>query len=237
LANFVGVPIDSPIRILALFAFNLGLPLACLALTSAAYFILRGERLALYLSLGAVIPPLLLAAISPYIFAVDRYVFAALPCWILLAAWGLQALFQRIPGRERVLAAGVLLLLLADSGGAVLMYHLNHGNRPDWRAAQAYVGARQAEGDVVVSSVPEVVGYYAGIEIVALRDIDPAAIVSGSTRYWFIIDAENGWWAGRQKLWVEEHAQLMEMTYLRVREYMHLRIYVYDPARAVLSAR
>lgn len=231
IAYFVGNPIDSPIRILILIAFNIGLPLASIALAGAVFGISRYDRLALFLLLGGSVPPLLLAAISPFVFTVDRYVFVTLPCWVTLAAWAIKSLFEHTTGDARVFAAGILLLLMTDAAGAYLMYQVNHGNRLEWREALEFVQERRREGDVVVSSVPEVVGYYAGEEIVELAEIDPDKMASGSARYWFLIDSENGAWAPRRRRWVEANAVLIEERFLRTHENMHLRIYLYDPAR------
>jgi hypothetical protein len=68
-------------------------------------------------------------------------------------------------------------------------------------------------------------------EVMWLGDIEPDTIAKGNQRYWFVIDSENGWWAGREKQWVEENSELIEAWYLRTREDMHLRVYLYDPTR------
>jgi 4-amino-4-deoxy-L-arabinose transferase-like glycosyltransferase len=231
--TFAGRPIDSPSRILILIAFNIGIPLASLAIFSGVYGLLRKDRRALFLFVGAVVPPLLLAAVNPFAFTVARFVFTTLPCWIILAAMGVDKVFSWARGTGRVLAAGIVFLLLADAAGQHLMYYsLNHGNRPDWRKAFAFVVEKKRNDDVLVSSVPLLGSYYTKQEVIWLGDIEPAVITQGSQRFWFVLDSENSWWSGREKQWVEENCQLVEAWYLRMREDMHLRVYVCDPARS-----
>jgi hypothetical protein len=68
-----------------------------------------------------------------------------------------------------------------------------------------------------------------GETVMWLGDIEPDVIDGGSRRYWFVIDSENGWWVTPQKMWVEENSRLVEAWYLRTREDLHLRVYLYDP--------
>ena len=226
----VSAPIDDPLRIVILVVYNMGVPLFCLALFGGYSLLLQRNRGGLYFTIGAVVPLLLLAALNPFIFTVNRYVFMTLPCWIILAASAVRQIFHLMPRPGKTLAVAVLALLVADALGAHLMYYqINHGNRPEFRAAFTYVASRKDADDVVVSAVPEIGTYYLGDTVLPLAAIEPAAIQSGDARYWFVIDSENGWWASRQKRWVEENGTLLEVMFLRVRENIHLRIYLYDP--------
>lgn len=231
--TFIGRPIDSPIRILTLIVFNVGVPLLSLALFAGIYLLLQKSRTGLFFLIGALVPPLLLAALNPFFFTVDRYVFVTLPSWIILGAIAVKEMYCRVQGHGKILAAGVLFLLLADAAGSHLMYYqINHGNRPDWRGAFAYIQERRVDGDVIVSAVANVGTYYTGEEVTWLGDIDVDTITRGNKRYWFVIDSENGWWSGKEKRWVEEHSELVEAWYLRTRENMHLRVYLFDPERS-----
>jgi mannosyltransferase len=231
-AVFAGRAIDNPIRLSILVAFSIGVPLVCLALAGGAYLLLQKSRIGLLLTLSALVPPVILAALNPFFFTVDRYVFVTLPSWIILGAFAVHELWRRAQGASRLLAAAVLLLLVADAGGQHLMYYqINHGDRLDWAQGFRHVQAAKLDQDIVVSAVPEVGTYYMGEEVLALEDIEPMAIVTGQSRYWFVIDSQHSWWAGRQKTWVEQNCTLLEFQYLRVRETFDLRIYLCDPAR------
>jgi hypothetical protein len=206
--------------------------LVILAFFGGIYLLSQKNRPGLFLFIGAVIPPLLLAAANPFFFTVDRYVFMALPSWIILGAIAVKEIFCYAQNQGKVLAVGILVLLLADAAGAHLMYYqINHGNRPVWRDAFEYIQAHKEETDVVVSAVENVGTYYMDEEVMWLGDIKPDIITTGNKRYWFVIDSENGWWSGREKQWAEENSEFVEAWYLRTREDMHLRIYLYDPGR------
>lgn len=227
--DFFGKAIDSPIRILILILYNIGIPLACLALLSAIYFIKEKNRLGLFLAINAIFTTLLVVAISQFTFVVDRFVFMTLPSWIILAAFCVIDVHQKYKAQGILLAVGALLILIADAGSAHLMYYqLNHGNRPEWRQAFEFVMERARVNDVLVSSVDNVGSYYAKRDVVALGDFNPMQIAGTGQRVWFVLDFENSWFAGEQKEWVEDNADLLEIYYLRVRERMFLKIYYYD---------
>jgi hypothetical protein len=170
--------------------------------------------------------------VNPFVFTVDRYIFITLTSWIILGAIAIKELFCRVQGIGKVLASGVLFLLVADAAGMYLMYYqFNHGNRPDWRTAFDYVQERRAENDVVVSAVDRIGTYYMNEDVMALGDIEPDVISSGNTKFWFVLDSENSWWSDKEKQWVEESSDLIEAWHLRTKENMYLRVYLYDPAR------
>lgn len=223
-------PIDDPFRLGAAVIFQIGIPLVVVALFSAAGLLRQKSRAGLFLLLGAVVPLLLLAVLNLFVFTVDRYVFMTLPSWIILAAMGVQRLYAQPESATRLMAAAILAVLLAHAAGDHLLYYqINHGNRPDWRSAFAYVQSRRGDGDVIVSSVPDVGSYYTGETVIGLGDIEPDKIAAGDQQYWFVVDSENGWWAGEKKQWVETHSDLVYFSYLRVRENIHLQVHRYDP--------
>ena len=229
LNTFGGRIIDDPFRIFILIVYNIGIPLVCLALLSGFYLIKGKNRFGLFLFLSAVVPSLLVAAISLFTFIVDRYAFITLPSWIMLASYGVVEVYRRFRSKGFLFATGALLLLIADAGGANLMYYqINQGNRPEWRKAFEYVTDRAVDGDVIVSSVPVVGSYYTKQDVVWLGEINPQEIENSNNRYWFVLDSENSWFSSKNKFWVEEHADLLELYFLRVRENMHLRIYFYS---------
>jgi mannosyltransferase len=229
---FAGKPIDNPIKISILVALNIGVPLVCLSFAGGIYLLWQKSRRGLFLFVWAVVPPIILAALNPFVFTVERFVFVTLPAWVVLGAVAVHELWCQTQGRLKLLAAAVLFLLIADAAGENLMYYqINRGNRLDWGRAFQHVQDLKEEGDIVVSAVPEVGTYYMGEKVVALEDTEPDMILAGKNRYWFVIDSQHSWWAGRQKTWVEENCTLLYFQYLRVRETFDLSIYLCDPAR------
>ena len=236
---FWGKPIDSPIRLLVLIVFNFGVPLVAIALFGCIYFLLRKSRSGLFFFTGAVIPVVILVALNPFTFTVDRYVFVALPSWIILGALTVNELVRNAQGSAKILAIGVLFLLIADAAGANLMYYqLNNGNRLDWRGAMRYVRDNKMEGDLVVATRKHLGQYYLGEDVVDWKDFDPDLKEDLDKRIWFIIDSEGVWHGSKADLkqdWLEENAQLLQFWYLRVREQINLRIFMFDPLQKVAN--
>lgn len=228
--TFFANPIDDPIRIFILTAYNIGLPVLALGFFGGFHLLRQLNRKGLFFFIYAFIPLILVLAISPFLFTVDRYLFITLPGWIILCAVFVREIIRQSVTHKILVLGGILMLLVLDAFGSHLVYYqINHGNRPDWRQAFAFVQARRSGDEPIVSSVPEVGSYYTGEELIGLDALDISSVSSGTRKYWFVLDSENAWWTPKEKLWVETHATLLEVLYLRVRENINLRIYVYDP--------
>jgi hypothetical protein len=229
---FVGNAIDSPLRILLLMLFNVGLPVFVLGAVTGMWLMRQRSRGGLFCFVSAATPIVLWVAISPWAFVVDRYALVALPFWLILAAVALERLAAWLPQNGRWLAAAVLGLLLVDAAGAHLMYYqINTGNRPDWRGAFAYVANQKAPGDLVVTTRPQVGAYYLNTgDILDLAAVTPEQLAAESRTIWFVTDSEGIWYAPPDtKGWVEEYARLLLVSYLRVREEINLKVYRYEP--------
>jgi mannosyltransferase len=240
MGDFWGRPIDSPFRILVLTIMDLGVPLVVMALAGAAVLLMRRSRAGLLLALSAVVPVILLVAMNPFVFTVNRYVFLTLPSWVLLAAVAAQTLIRGVSRERAVLGMGVLVLLLADAASAHLMYfQLNDGNRLDWRGAMAYVRERRADGDVIVATRPQLAEFYLQNTVLDWAEFDPERAQAQGNRVWIVLDNE-GVWSGpnaEAKLdWVEQNAQLLMFWYLRVKEKMNLRILLFDTSLPLPNA-
>lgn len=226
-------PIDSPIRLLIVIAFSIGVPLLCLAFFSGAELVQKKNRAGLFFFIAAILPPILLALLNPFVFVVERYAFVSLVFWIVLAASGLQTLLTTT-GQSRILIAlGVIFALLADATAENLLYYqINHGNRLEWREAVGYVQERMEDGDIVVSTRAPLAEYYLGGKVLEFRNLLPNDLEKIDHPIWFVMDYP-GIWHGRyaSKVWMEERAQLLQFSYLRVAEGNTLLIYRFDPAQ------
>lgn len=230
-AEALPAAIDSPYRLLIVIAFSIGLPLALYAFFSGIQGLLTKDRAGLLFFIAALLPILLLAAISPLVFTVERYAFHSLMFWVLLAATGIKQLFS-IAGRQRVLPAlAILFILLGDAAGEGLMYYqINRGNRLDWREAVAFVQQHKQDEDVIVSSRWELAHHYSGEPIIDYQVIQPEDLKQIRQPIWFIIDFPGVWHGSHEsKRWIETHATMLQYTYLRTREQNALVIYYYDP--------
>lgn len=227
-------PVDTPIRLLIVIAFSIGLPILCLAFFNGIYLLMKKERAGLFFFIASVLPPLLIALANPFVFTVERYAFMTLLFWVALAAGGVKALFTLAGKQGTVLAFGVLFILLADAAGSSLMYYqINHGNRLDWRESVEYVQERMEEGDIVVSTRAPLASYYLGENTLEFKDLLAADLEKIDAPIWFIMEYP-GIWHGREgsMAWIEEHAQLLRYSYLRVMEANYMLIYRFDPTQA-----
>ncbi|MBE0410624.1 MAG: hypothetical protein IBX69_12920, partial [Anaerolineales bacterium] len=227
--TFVGTPIDDPVKIFILILFSIGIPLAVIAFLSGISMISERNRLGLFLFLNATIPVIILLAGSPFVFTVERYAFITLPSWVLLASFGIWEVTRKVQFKPYLIGACFLFVVIGDMTGSNLMYYqINHGNRQDWRQAMQIITDNASNDDVIVSSVAELGNYYTEREVLWLGDFDPEVVINTENRHWFVIDSENGWWSPNQKSWVENNAILIDELYLRVRESMNIRIYLYS---------
>jgi hypothetical protein len=226
-------PIDSPSRILIVTAFSIGLPVLVLGFFSGSDLILKKDRAGLFLFLGAVLPLIMIAAASPFFFIVERYAFVALVFWVSLAAIGALRIFSTAGKREFVLGLGIFIILAADAAGEGLMYYqINRGNRLDWREAVGYIKERKQDGDVVVATRGELASYYLGEEVKEYQNMTLDDLKAFDRPTWYLIEYP-GVWHGTQesKTWMENQADLVYFSYLRLREQTHMSIYYFTPTQ------
>jgi hypothetical protein len=124
------------------------------------------------------------------------------------------------------------VVLLADAVSSdILYYHVNNGNRRDWRAAFEIIKAKSRSDDVVVAWWPEFSPFYLGKEILPYKDVSVETMLESGKRYWFVIDSETVWGNIPMRDWLELYGQLIDILYLRLPEDdFNLKIYLYDPA-------
>ncbi len=229
-------PIDNPIRLLIVIAFSIGIPILCLAFFNGIFLFSKKSRAGLFFLTAAILPPAMIAMANPFFFVVERYAFVTLFFWIALAAKGISALFAITNKYAIALSFGVLFILLADAAGDNLFYYqINHGNRLEWRESVGYVQERMDNGDVVVSTRAPLAGYYLSQDVLEFQELSPDDLETIDAPIWFIMDYP-GIWHGRHdsKAWMEEHAQLLQFTFLRVMEENSLLIYRFDPAQGTI---
>jgi hypothetical protein len=134
----------------------------------------------------------------------------------------------------KLLAVGVLVLLLANAGGENLLYYrANHGNRAEWKTAFNIIQYRSQPEDVVVTYWPEFKPFYLDREFIQYEDIDVPTLLDSGKRYWFVIDAETINANPEVNAFLQQNARLVEVRYLRTPDDFYLRIYFFDPSQSV----
>jgi hypothetical protein len=179
----------------------------------------------------------MLVIANPFIFTKDRYIFMVLFSWAILAAVGIQELLSRLTGQHKWLGIGVLAVLLLDAGGGALLYYwVNHGDRPEWKAAFHMIQEQSRPDDIVVTYWPEFRPFYLDREFIQYEEIDVPTLLEGGKRYWFVMDAETIWANPKVKAFVEKNARLVDVRYLRTPDDFFLRIYLFDPSQVLLQS-
>ncbi len=221
---------SNPVWIFAGSLYYIGLGTAVLAVFGAGYLLAQKDRAALLFGLGAVIPLLAIMAASSFQYAATRYVFVALTSWILLACLAVHSLFISLAGRTKILAVGVLsVLLIAPLGENFQYYFHQNGNRADWRAAFAYIAAHRAEKDVVITSSPDVGDYYLEGGTRNYPPLDSPLFEGGQRDIWFVEDIVVEELYPGQLTWIREHAvKVADFDVQANLRNFKMRVYYYD---------
>lgn len=228
---FVGYQ-HNPVRVLLSIIYDLGLPLFLLALVGAVFLLRQpGRRAGLYLVISAVLPVAVLVAVSPFTQSFSRYVFVTLPSWVALAAYAVVELFNQVTREGRLLALGVLAILLVEPVSQdMLYYQYQNGNRPDWRGAFNLVEQSMAPGDRVISTRVDIGEYYLEQDVEWTQGLDPRQVEAEGRRAWFVIDNGTGFISPRLDAWLQEVPQLVSVRDVHIPgKNMLMRVYRYDP--------
>ncbi len=220
----------NPAWILAGSIYYIGTATVLIGGFGAFYLLTQKNRAALLFGLGAVLPLLATSAVSLFQYAANRYVFVTLTSWILLAGLTLHELFASFSGRRKILALGVLALLLFGPLSENYLYYFHqNGNRADWRSAFEFIASQKSEGDIVVTSSPDVGNYYLGSSTRIYPGLDAALYHDGQSDIWFVEDLVVDGLYPRQLDWVQEHAvQVANFDVQASLRNFKMRVYFYD---------
>lgn len=218
------------LRLVTAVAYYVGVPLVCLGLFGGIWLLMEKKRSGLFLLVGALVPLLVLVALSPFAIVHDRYAFVTLPIWMILGSVAVKEIFSQAGRRGRVLALGVVILLLADPFAQDWLYfRYQNGNRWDWKGAFAVVERMKTDGDLVVATWQELGKYYLGEKVMSMRAVDPPAVVETGQRTWFVDD---GWVNPVLSAWLGENGELIDVLDVHIPgKVFEMRVYLYDPKR------
>lgn len=221
----------NPLRVLLSIVYDVGVPLFLFALIGGAYLILQKSRIGLYLLIGAIVPVVLLVLISPFTQAFSRYVFITLPNWVILGAVAAKEIFTQAQKNYRILAVGVVLVLLVDSFSQdVLYYGFQNGNRQDFKGAFALVEQKKMPEDLVISTSPQVGDFYLGQPVSDSQKLDLNSLSQGKQRAWFVID-NRVYVSPELQAFLDQKTQLIGVYDVNVPgKNMTMRDYLYDPS-------
>jgi hypothetical protein len=223
---------NNPLWLFSGFIYYVGFPIACMASFGAVFLVLKKDRAGLFFGLAAIVPLITIMAVSLIQFSANRYFFISLTSWITLASLATYELMRQQKGQARLLAVGVLVLLLGTSlSEDYLYYRYQNGNRDDWRAAFNFFRERQGSDDLVFSGEPDVGDYYLGQRTFSLGNFDESALKRKNRRAWFVTDMNTEELYPQQLSWIEEHTRQVANFDVAVRgRTFKMRVYLYDPA-------
>lgn len=201
---------NNPVWIFAASVYYIGLVTFFCAAIAFIYLLVRRDRLALFLGLGAGMPLLAIMAVSLFQFAATRYVFVSLASWLLLAGIAANELLQALEGDKKVLALGFLaLLLLAPLSENFFYFRYQNGNRPDWRTALQFISVRKDADDLVIAAEPSLGEYYLQSETRGYHTVEIDQLSQFGGGVWFVEDMVVAELYPQKLAWIQEHARLM----------------------------
>lgn len=222
---------NNPLWLLIGMVYYIGLPTVCAGTLGAIYLFSQKNRAALLLSLNAVIPILALMAIAPFHYTANRYAFISLLSWLILAAVATVELLYQAPKHLKLLAIGLLAILIIDPLSVdFLYYRYQNGNRDNWKGAFEFVRAHKQEGDTVVTINPELGDYYVQSDTVHFEELELATVQETPARVWFVEDMVAREQYPEISTWLENNTRLLANldVYVQARNF-RMRVYLYDP--------
>lgn len=198
--------------------YYIGLPLFCMASFGVLYLCIQRDRAGLFFGLSAAVPPAAIMIISLSNYAANRYFFISLTSWILLASLASLELLKTQNGKKKLLAIGVLVLLvLTNLGEDYLYYQYQNGNREDARAAYELIKDQANVDDLIFAANPELAGYYLSQQVSSISEFDERMLTNQDLQTWFVIDMTTEELFPNKYEWIKEHTQYVENFDVAVR--------------------
>ncbi|MCZ7570675.1 MAG: glycosyltransferase family 39 protein [Ardenticatenaceae bacterium] len=223
---------NNPLWLLSGVVYYVRIPIMVMAAMGTIYLLARKDRVALFLSLSAMIPFLTIMVLSMFQYTANRYIFISLPSWIILASLAAVEIFRKSQENTRILAVGVLVFLVLDPlGEDVLYYQYQNGNRDNWKAAFALVRQQKKEGELVVSNSRLLANYYMREKTETMEEFDLSRVKETQERIWFVEDMTVASLRPDMHRWIQKNAQLVANLDVHVHaRNFEMRVYSYDPS-------
>lgn len=222
---------NNPMSIAAGVAFYLSLPILCMGVVGAIYYLIHKNRAVLLLTIAAVLPILAILVLSTVQYTATRYAFITLTSWIVLAALAVWTLLKEVKGLYWILGIGVLLLLVSQPlSEAFLYYRYQNGNRDDWRSAFQLIDKLKEPGEAVVVTNPILGDYYSKEPTIRYRELNFENLPQDQGAIWFVEDNNVGDKNPKLVRWLVENTDLIANfdVHVSARNFK-MRVYRYDP--------
>jgi uncharacterized membrane protein len=197
---------NSPMWILSVTVYYIGVPAVIIGLFSALNLFNKRVSLSYLLAPWAWLPLVAIMIFATFQYTASRYIFISLPAWLILASLAAIELYAAVKNSARLLALGVIVLLLAAPlSEDYLYYYYQNGNRENGKAAYGFIREHIKPGDLVVASDSDVGDYYLGQQTIPMSSFDPNRI-DPHQRVWFVEDLDASTLYPGLMHWVWEHA-------------------------------
>ncbi|HEX7009070.1 MAG TPA: glycosyltransferase family 39 protein [Phycisphaeraceae bacterium] len=213
--------------------------IAALAGLTAIAMATRQPRLCACLALGGLLPIVTFAALGALGADVHlRYTFVGLFCWLMLAAIGLDQLWQALRPRLGVtLAAAPAGMVLASLALSNYGYFTGGcGYRPPWRDTFAYVAAHRQAGEAVAGPAiaHQLARYYLqDPDVVIMRTGRMLEDLAATDRPTWVVLQTYSSTGGRIHDWVHQAGRLEAHFTTRILQpYSAVSVYYYQPGSA-----
>ncbi|MBN1342111.1 MAG: glycosyltransferase family 39 protein [Phycisphaerae bacterium] len=235
--QFAGDLRQSPSKMTLGTVYMVGPGVALFAVLTAVQQLSERRRLAIYLALASILPPLVYAVVSTRSYVGLRYAFVCLYGWLALAAIGAERIDHVLrPRLGRALAFSPLGLLLASMLLVDFAYHTGAGGfHTRWRDGFEYVAARKKPGEFVATD-REIIGkYYLEDATVGRRPSSAEELRKIEHPLWIVVEAEDAI-RGPVHRWLGDVAALKACFNLRVLQpYSSVHVYYYPGRKGATS--
>ncbi|KAA3661568.1 MAG: hypothetical protein DWQ04_16030 [Chloroflexi bacterium] len=230
-SKFVGAPNKTAFRFIVSYIYRVSIPMIVLGLIGGIFSIINKDRFGILNLCAALIPPLALTIISPFIFTVDRYAFIALPSWIILSAIAIKEAFFQSEKLAKVFIVGVFLLVITDAFSQnFLYYQFQNGSRPDWKTAFAIIEEQRADTDIIYATRPKMGEYYLDQNVLPVDSFVPKDSLPGNQKSWFVISTSTSAIRPDIYAWIIENGILIETLDVHIPgKVFDMQVYLYDP--------
>ncbi|MEM7132355.1 MAG: glycosyltransferase family 39 protein [Chloroflexota bacterium] len=222
---------STPQRIVTGVVLRIGFSLAVVASVTSFYLLRQRDRFALLLVISGVLPVIIMACLSLFHAASNRYLFVVLTSWIVLAAIGFDRLLTAATARNRLLYFSVIgVLLLEPMLMNVGYYNQFKGYRHDYRAAFDYIQQNRTEDDLVIAFQPRLAYFYGLSDARYPTPITHRYVEKQGKRTWFTGNPMSGRVSPSLRKWIADNTQEVGNfdVYVPGRT-MAVEVQLYDP--------
>lgn len=181
--------------------------------------------------MSAVLPPLFLTAVTPFVFTVDRYALVALPGTLIFAAIFINEGLNKRDRYARATALGLsATILLSSLGEDILYFTYQNGQRPKWKDAFSLVEAKKDPSDAIYASRKEVGDVCMDSGVRPITDLSFASITDADHASWFVVCESMTGLDPNLKSWLIGKASLVESLDVSIPgKVFDMRVYQHVP--------